>query len=97
SCSRDEDITNSLPLANAGPSQNVTLPFNNITLTGTGSDQDGQIVAYLWSQVAGPGSTIITNPGSASTTVSGFSAGNYIFQLMVTDNAGATGVDTVSI
>ena len=96
-CSRDTDITNVVPVANAGPSQNVTLPFSSITLIGTGSEQAGQVVAYLWSQVAGPGSTVITNPGSPSTTVSGFVAGNYIFQLMVTDNVGATGVDTVSI
>ena len=96
-CSRDTDITNVVPVANAGPSQTVTLPFSSITLTGTGSDQDGQVVAFLWSQVSGPGSTVITNPGSASTTVTGFVAGNYVFQLMVTDNDGATGVDTVSI
>jgi hypothetical protein len=96
-CSRDTDITNAVPVANAGPSQNVTLPFSNITLSGSGTDQDGQIVAYLWSQVAGPAPTVITNPGAASTTVGGFVAGNYIFQLMVTDNVGATGVDTVSI
>ncbi|MFI5129022.1 MAG: DNRLRE domain-containing protein [Chitinophagales bacterium] len=97
SCSQDPDITNSVPVANAGPSQTITLPFNNITLSGTGADQDGQVVAYLWSQVAGPGSTVIANPGFATTTVSGFVAGNYIFQLMVTDNIGATGVDTISI
>jgi hypothetical protein len=96
-CSRDSDITNSVPVANAGPSQIVSLPVSHITLTGTGVDSDGQIVAYLWSQVAGPGSTVITNPGFSTTTVSGFVAGNYIFQLMVTDNSGATGVDTVSI
>ena len=94
SCTRDEDIVNQVPVANAGPSQNVTLPAT-ATLSGTGTDADGQVVAYLWSQVAGPNTALIAQPGAASTAVSGLAAGNYIFQLMVTDNSGATGVDTM--
>ena len=39
SCQRDEDIVNQVPVANAGPSQNVTLP-TTATLTGTGADAD---------------------------------------------------------
>jgi hypothetical protein len=96
-CQKDDIILNKVPVANAGPSQTITLPINNITLTGTGADPDGQIVAYLWSQVSGASTTSIANPGAASTTVSGFVAGNYLFQLMVTDDDGATGVDTISI
>ncbi|HLG41218.1 MAG TPA: DNRLRE domain-containing protein [Chitinophagaceae bacterium] len=97
SCKKEEDIDNKVPVANAGPSQNVTLPFSSITLTGSGTDEDGQIVAYLWSQVSGTNTPLIANPGSASTTVSGFVAGNYVFQLMVTDDDGATGVDTLTV
>lgn len=89
--------TNNPPVANAGPYKEATMPATGFTLSGSGTDDDGQVVAYLWSQVNGPGQTVITNPGSATTTVSGFSAGNYLFQLMVTDNKGATGVDTVSV
>lgn len=96
-CKKDDIVLNKVPVANAGPSQTITLPTANITLTGTGADSDGQIVAYLWSQVSGASTTSIVNPGAASTNVSGFVAGNYLFQLMVTDNDGATGVDTISI
>ena len=98
SCEKDEDIVlNIVPTADAGTPKAITLPTNNVTLSGTGTDSDGTIVAYLWSQVSGPSSTIILNPGSASTVVNGFVQGNYVFQLMVTDNDGATGVDTVSV
>ena len=98
SCEKDEDIVlNVVPTADAGTPKAITLPANSITLTGTGADSDGTIVAYLWSQVSGPSSTVIVNPGSATTVVNGFVQGNYVFQLMVTDNDGATGVDTVSV
>ena len=98
SCEKDADIVlNVVPAADAGTPKAITLPTNSVTLTGTGADSDGTIVAYLWSQVSGPSSTVIFNPGSASTVVNGFVQGNYIFQLMVTDNDGATGVDTVSV
>jgi hypothetical protein len=97
-CQTDpETIPNAVPKADAGASRTVTLPVPSVTLTGTGTDADGTVVAYLWSQVAGPDATIITNPGSTSTTVKGFVQGDYLFQLMVTDDDGATGVDTVAV
>lgn len=40
---------------------------------------------------------MITNPGSAITTVKNLVSGTYIFQLMATDNKGATGVKSVSV
>jgi hypothetical protein len=97
SCKKDDVVLNIVPTADAGTPKAITLPTNSVTLTGTGADTDGTIVAYLWSQVSGPVATIIVNPGSLSTVINGFAQGNYVFQLMVTDNDGATGVDTVSI
>lgn len=90
-------ITNKTPIADAGPSQTIFLPTKTIMLNGTGQDADGQVLAYLWSEVSGPGNSIIDDPGSKSTSVSGLTEGTYIFQLMVTDNDGATGVDTTSV
>ncbi len=98
SCDRDEDILlNVVPTADAGSPQSITLPVNTVTLTGTGADSDGTIVAYVWSQVTGPSSTIIVHPGAPSTAVTGLIAGTYRFQLGVTDDDGATGFDTVSV
>ena len=92
-----KETPNRVPKADAGPAQAITLPTNTVTLTGTGTDDDGDVVAYLWSQVSGPAATVITNPGSPNTAVTGLQQGTYIFQLMVTDDMGATGVDTMKV
>ncbi|WP_442159640.1 PKD domain-containing protein, partial [Rhizobium leguminosarum] len=41
------------------------FPKDSVTLTGTATDEDGTIAAYLWSQISGPSASIIRNPGSA--------------------------------
>jgi hypothetical protein len=97
SCTKDDFKENEVPVADAGPSKAITLPASSETLSGTGTDIDGNVVAYLWSQVSGPSSSVIVNPGSASTAVEELVEGTYVFQLMVTDDKGATGVDTTSI
>ncbi len=96
SCKKDTP-PNQVPVADAGLSKTITLPTSSVALTGTGTDADGKVVAYLWSQISGPAATTILNPGAASTDISGFIQGNYIFQLMVTDDKGATGVDTCMV
>jgi hypothetical protein len=89
---------NIAPTANAGPDQTITLPTSTVNLTGTGTDTDGTITSYLWTKISGPAGTVITNPSSASTTVTGFSIqGVYKFELRVTDNNGAVGRDTMQI
>lgn len=95
-CTKDDVKLNQTPKADAGPSKVVNLP-GTVTLTGSGTDSDGTIVGYAWTQVSGPEASIIVNPGSASTVVKGFIAGDYIFQLQVIDNGGLTGVDTVAV
>ena len=85
------------PTANAGPDQTITLPTNNVTLTGSGNDPDGNITAYLWTKISGPAAGTITNPNSASTTVTGLAQGIYKFELKVTDNGGAIGRDTMQV
>ena len=97
SCTKDDFKENEVPVADAGPSKAVTSPDDSETLSGAGADSDGQIVAYLWSQVSGPNASLIVNPGSASTDVEDLVVGTYLFQLMVTDDKGATGVDTTRI
>lgn len=88
---------NVAPTANAGTDQTITLPTTTVSLTGSGSDSDGTISSYLWSKVSGPAGSSITTPNSQNTTVTGLTTGTYIFQLIVTDNNGATGSDTVQV
>lgn len=99
SCEKEEIINNKIPVAEAGESQTVQMQkgYAVATLTGAGADSDGKIVAYLWSQIAGPNSSDIINEGAASTEVYMLISGTYLFQLMVIDDDGATGVDTVSV
>ena len=85
------------PVANAGTAQSVTLPVSTAALTGGGSDADGTIAGYLWSQVSGPNTAGITAAASASTTVTGLAQGSYVFRLTVTDNQGAKGSADVNV
>ena len=84
------------PVANAGADQSIALPANRITLTGSGTDADGTIAAYTWKQISGPVDKL-TSTNTAITVLDNLIAGNYKFELMVTDNRGATGKDTVSV
>jgi hypothetical protein len=98
SCQKDNDfVENKVPVAEAGPAKSINMPTDSVVVTGSGNDADGKVVAYLWSQVAGPTNSTIVNPGAATTTIRFKAPGAYVFQLMVTDDKGATGVDTMSV
>ncbi|MBX2888279.1 MAG: hypothetical protein KF829_06470, partial [Ferruginibacter sp.] len=88
---------NNPPIANAGLDQTINLPQNQILLDGGGTDSDGQVVAYEWLKITGPAGGFVTNGNNASTTVTGLQLGVYKFQLIVVDNEGAIGRDTVVI
>ena len=89
---------NQPPVANAGPDQTITLPTSSASLNGTQSaDPDGTIASYSWSKVSGPGTPTITSGTTATPVVSGLQAGQYVFQLTVTDNSGASSSDQVTI
>jgi hypothetical protein len=85
------------PVAVAPKDTALTLPTNSITLTGSGTVASGSIIGYLWSQVSGPAEASMVNEGSATVTLKGLIAGKYLFQFMVTDNKGLTGLDTVYV
>ena len=86
------------PVAVAGPDQAVTLPVRRLSLDGSGSyDTDGTIVSYDWVQLSGKGGVTITNSSTATPELYGLQAGTYVFQLTVTDNAGASATAQVTI
>jgi hypothetical protein len=88
---------NQPPTANAGLNQNVTLPNNSVTLVGSGSDPDGNIVSYQWTKISGPTQFTIVTPNQSQTVINNLVQGVYQFQLKVTDNLGATGTATVTV
>ncbi len=88
---------NQSPVANAGTDLNITLPVSIATLTGTGTDPDGIIISYQWSQISGPAGSTIPILTTAISVVTSLIQGTYLFELKVTDNAGAIGKDTVQV
>ena len=71
---------------------------SSIALNGSSSfDPDGTINQFGWTQVSGPSTAGITDNNTAKPTVTGLIVGTYVFQLMVTDNNGASDTDEVTI
>ncbi|NTX49886.1 discoidin domain-containing protein [Myxococcus sp. CA039A] len=87
---------NQAPVANAGADRSLVLPTSSLTLTGTGTDADGTIASYAWTQVSGTTATV-SGASTATLAVSGLSAGTFVFRLTVTDDDGATHSDDVTV
>ncbi len=97
SCKKDDVTPPEPPVANAGNDQNIQLPAASFTLSGSGTTPQGSIANYTWTRVSGPDNPLINNASSATTSVSGFSAGTYVFQLQVTNDAGLSATDEVTV
>ncbi len=94
-----------VPAVNVAPVATITAPgglsvtgLKTISLDGsTSSDTDGSIAQYQWSQTSGSAVTI----DNASQSTLEFTPGNInetlTFQLVVTDNLGATDTSTVDV
>src|SRR4030095_8905743 len=96
-CKKDDVTPPEPPVANAGNDQNIQLPASSFTLSGSGTTPQGSIKNYTWTRVSGPDNPLINNASSATTSVSQFSAGTYVFQLEVTNDAGLSASDQVTI
>jgi alpha-tubulin suppressor-like RCC1 family protein len=89
---------NDPPVADAGATQEITLPVDVVVVSAAGStDSDGTIVSYLWEQVDENDPANILSPTSVSTTINNLKAGTYNFRVTVTDDDGATSQATVTI
>ncbi len=88
---------NTPPIANAGANLAITLPANTVVLAGSGTDADGTIASYGWTKVSGPAGGAIGTPAQANTSITGLTAGTYVFRLTVTDNIGASSTDDVQV
>jgi gliding motility-associated-like protein len=88
--------TNIFPVASAGADKIVKLPQTSTLLLGSGTDVDGQIASYAWTQVSGAATTIST-PANASTNIFGLALGTYQFRLTVTDDLGASDFSDITV
>jgi len=83
------------PVADAGNDTSIAIPASVATLDGNASI--GDIVSYQWVELSGPTVATIDSSGVALTGVGNLVAGEYIFQLTVTDSKGSSSQATVKI
>ncbi len=82
---------NGAPIADAGSDQEVDFGSDVVLDASQSRDNDGSIVSYEWKD----GTDVISN--SPSFTKDDFSVGTHTLILTVTDNDGATDVDSVLV
>ena len=84
---------------NAGPDQTVTLPTNNIKLTGVvATITGGQALSLCkWTQVSGPSNAVITNGGTFAPTFGGLVQGSYVFKVTLLSVLGLSVSDQVTV
>ena len=83
-----ERLPNVVPVVEAGPDQQITLPLSQLQLAGTATDTDGTIASLLWTEISGPAVTL-TNTTTSTLTLTNLLAGTYVFQLSAPDDGGA--------
>ena len=76
---------NRLPLVNAGPDKTLVLPQEEVVLTGSASDPDGDPLTLKWIKVSGPEGVVLAGDHTATLTLTGLKEGNYVFRLSATD------------
>jgi hypothetical protein len=75
---------NSKPLVDAGEDITIQASQNTITLSGSGSDQDGDKLLFSWRKLSGSGGEIVS-PDSLETEITGLLPGTYRFRLTAYD------------
>lgn len=91
--------TNSPPVANAGPDQTVASG-TLVTLSAAGStDADGDTLTFVWQFTQRPAGSaaVLANANTVAPSFIADRRGTYIVSLTVTDPAGASTSDTVSV
>lgn len=83
------------PSVNAGVDQTIVY-LATVPLSGTVVAGSSGVVATAWTQLSGPNTVNINNPGILNTYFENYNAGVYVFQLCAVDANGNVVVDTVT-
>jgi hypothetical protein len=93
----DGGNANIAPTANAGADQFV-IPSSSVTLAGSGTDADGTVTSYRWTQTAGTSVTLNSATSATAAFTAPATTGSLSFSLTVTDDRGAvSAADTVVV
>jgi len=90
------DPFNATPVANAGPDQEVEAS-SPVTLAGSGTDADGNVLTYHWIQVDGDSVTLSDATDPAASFTAPDTAQNLLFELVVSDGSCGSDPDQVRI
>lgn len=82
-----------LPQVTVGSTQNIQLPTNSGTLTGSYTVGSYSVVSATWAYFSGPSTYTVSSGGSYS----GLIQGNYSFSYTVTDSNGRTAVGYTAV
>jgi hypothetical protein len=85
------------PFVNAGADIFIGEDDTTVNLTASADDPDGFIASWLWSQITSFAGVSFSTPNTNTTLVSGLTEDFYTFQILVTDNEGATAIDQVNV
>ena len=85
-----------IPIVNAGTVQLITLPISSVALTGSATNANGPVASYAWTKVSG-GNATISEPSTATTTITNMTEGSYVFRLSATNSRGASGTGDVTV
>jgi len=96
--SGNPDTTKKAPSINAGADQSVERK-SSVTIASVGTDADGRIVSYLWSQISGTNVDMdkVDKPNVSFTAPDISTPETLKFNVLVTDNDGLTASDQVDI
>ncbi len=89
---------NSPPVANAGDDQTADIGAT-VTLAGSATDEDGEPLTFVWSQIAGPSVTLSSTTDQSVTFVAPKVAVDTVltFQLIANDGTVDSDADTVDV
>jgi len=90
----DENIP---PIVLAGDDIYIEDGITTTSLLATAYDPDGYIASQIWTKTVGGFGDIIETPWNLDTNLQSLTEDFYTYKIQVTDNDGATAVDTVNV
>lgn len=88
--------TNVPPTVSAGADRTLTAGTTSVTLSGTSANDPDGTYTLSWTKLVGAAVTI-SGGTTLTPTFSGLSPGMYQFQVVATDNGGATATDAMTV